>query len=89
MFDNEDLEFDFHFTYEEYKSMDADQKIDCYHYMYMLINNMAIDYGMPMLSILDWIKEKCHEHEAYEHLQIIKDFELYHRHNLNKYGTTY
>lgn len=84
MFDNEDLQFQFYFTYEEYKAMSPETKTECYDLMYMQINNIAIDFGMPALSILDWVKDQCHNREEYEFLQIIKDFELYHSHNINK-----
>jgi hypothetical protein len=89
MFNDDDFDFDFGLTYSEYKDCSDEAKQEYYNYLYMLINNISIDYGMPMLSLMDWLRAKCHEHEAYEYLQIIKDFELYHRHNLDKYGTTY
>jgi len=88
MFQNEDADFEFMFTYDEYKDMKRSEKIECYNYMYMLINNASIDFGMPMIALLDWLKAKYLTTENYENLQIIKDFELYHSRNLNKYGTT-
>jgi hypothetical protein len=73
------------FTYNQYKAMTIPQRIDVYNYIYMLINNASLDFNMPKLACLDWLKKHCHEHEAYEHLQILKDFEMHHENNLKNY----